>query len=78
MNYIEFNSKIWDDINECLVDNISREDYIASKNGDLNVSLAGIKQMVSGIKGEKGPCSCLRRRTVRSGICRARRLSYRN
>ncbi len=46
MDYIEFNSKIWDNINECLIDKttvISHEDYIASKNGDLNVSLAGVK-----------------------------------
>lgn len=51
MDYIEFNSKIWDNINECLVDKttvISHEDYIASKNGDLNVSLAGVRPVPRG------------------------------
>lgn len=46
MDYIEFNSKTWDNINEFLVDKttaIRHEDYIASKNGDLNVSLAGAR-----------------------------------
>lgn len=46
MDYIEFNAKTWDNINECLVDKataISHEDYIASENGDLNVSLAGAR-----------------------------------
>lgn len=48
MDYKEFNAKIWNDINECLVDKttvISHEEYIASKNGDLNVSLAGVKNV---------------------------------
>ena len=46
MDYKKFNKDIWDDINECLVDKttaISREEYIAAKNGELKVSLAGIK-----------------------------------
>ena len=45
MNYTEFNKTIWDDVNECLVDKttaISHEEYIASKNGKLDVSLAGV------------------------------------
>lgn len=45
-SYINYNSTAWDNINESLVDKtkaISHEDYIAAKNGALNVSLAGIK-----------------------------------
>lgn len=45
-DYINYNSAAWDNINECLVDKtmvISHEDYIAAKNGALNVSLAGTK-----------------------------------
>lgn len=46
MDYKKFNTDIWDNINECLVDKataISHEKYIAAKNGELNVSLAGVK-----------------------------------
>ena len=47
-DYVSFNADIWDNINECLVDKttaISHEDYIAAKNGMLNVSLAGITKV---------------------------------
>lgn len=45
-NYTAYNSDIWDQINECLVDKttaISHEKYLAAKNGVLEVSLAGVK-----------------------------------
>ncbi len=47
-DHVSFNADIWDNINECLVDKttaISHEDYIAAKNGMLNVSLAGITKV---------------------------------
>lgn len=47
-DYVNYNSDIWDNINECLVDKttaISHEDYIAAKNGALEVSLAGAKKV---------------------------------
>lgn len=47
-DYTNYNSATWDNINECLVDKttvISHEDYIAAKNGVLNVSLAGAKMV---------------------------------
>lgn len=60
MDYIEFNAKTWDNINECLVDKataISHEDYIAAENGDLNVSLAGARfvprEWFTELKGKK-------------------------
>ncbi len=48
MDYISFNASIWDNINECLTDKstaISHEEYIAAKNGALDVTLAGIKKV---------------------------------
>lgn len=45
-DYVSVNADAWDNINECLVNKttaISHEEYIAAKNGALNVSLAGIK-----------------------------------
>lgn len=45
IDYVSFNADTWDNINECLFDKttvISHEDYVAAKNGTLNVSLAGI------------------------------------
>ena len=47
-DYVSFNADTWDNINKCLIDKttaISHEDYIAAKNGMLNVSLAGIKKV---------------------------------
>lgn len=44
-DYVSFNAKIWDNINECLVDKstaISHEEFIAAKNGALDVTLAGV------------------------------------
>ncbi len=46
IDYISFNAVIWDNINECLADKstaISHEEYIAAKNGTLDVTLAGVK-----------------------------------
>ena len=46
IDYISFNAGIWDNINECLADKsaaISHEEYIAAKNGALDVTLAGVK-----------------------------------
>ena len=43
-DYVNFNANIWDNINECLVDKstaISHEEFIAAKNGALDVTLAG-------------------------------------
>lgn len=45
-DYVSYNAEIWDHINECLTDKstaISHEEFIAAKNGELKVKLAGIK-----------------------------------
>lgn len=47
-DYVSYNAATWDNVNDCLVDKttaISHEDYIAAKNGELKVSLAGIKSV---------------------------------
>lgn len=44
MDYIGYNADIWDHINECLVDKsiaISHEEYLAARDGALDVTLAG-------------------------------------
>ncbi|MDE5747989.1 MAG: class I SAM-dependent methyltransferase [Acetatifactor sp.] len=44
MNYVDYNADIWDHINECLVDKstaLSHEEYLAAKDGALDVTLAG-------------------------------------
>lgn len=46
MSYQDDIAKTWDDINECLVDKttaISHEDFMRATEGELRVSLAGIK-----------------------------------
>lgn len=45
-NYQDDIAKTWDNINECLVDKtkaISHEDFMRAKEGELKISLAGIK-----------------------------------
>lgn len=47
-DYQSINAATWDHINECLTDKataISHEDYIRAKDGELNVTLAGIKNV---------------------------------
>ncbi len=48
MDYVSYNSDIWDHINECLVNKssaISHEEYLAANEGALHVTLAGIKEV---------------------------------
>lgn len=45
-NYQVMNAQAWDNINECLTDKatyISHEEFVSAKNGELKVTLAGLK-----------------------------------
>lgn len=45
-HYTQVNAEIWDSVNECLTDKttaISHEDYLAAKEGALNIPLAGVR-----------------------------------
>lgn len=46
--YQTINADIWSNINECLTDKscvVSHESYLCAKNGELKVSLAGVKEV---------------------------------
>lgn len=46
--YQKINADIWSNINECLTDKscvVSHEAYLRAKNGELKVSLAGVKEV---------------------------------